>query len=672
MNVLSLLDSEQQIAVKANPGRLCIVAGAGTGKTTTLVARTAYQCGVGNWDPGAVLALTHSTKASGNIRGRLNTISYTTRSVTAKTFHATALALYKESLTGTNASIRLTTNPHGVVREALRRNMFRSPETSLVMDALNEISWAKASLVVPSDYAKVAGKLLRSVSGLSLSQVCSVYAEYNNVLFEAKEMDFSDLLASAVSALEKNSTFADIVRKRYRHFLVDEYQDTDPLQEKLLQVLLNNRSDITVVGDKRQAVYGFKGAQVELLDEFACTPETLVVNLVRNYRATPELAKAANVLMRTPTNEELIGQQPSGPSPSLVVADDESSEVQRVVNLIKGKLASGYSPEDVAVLYRFNSQSAAFEQALSSASIPYVVVDSEKFFDRPEIVQVLREGWSKMCKLENIESSISPPGDYESVSGLELLRSTLSDFGFVREDPPGVAGSAQERWEAYNALLESVESMHDSESLTSREVFNELAIMKKESHEITLQAVTLSTLHKAKGLEWALVFMPRMVEGSLPSAFSKTVKDLEEEKRLMYVGMTRAKKELVLSYAKMRKSGNRKWSSSPSNYLNDIGLMVNNFSKTNPRQTSSTRSSVTPVVAFENTALFKALLSWRSNTAKLSKVPDFSIISEPALIHIACSRPKDLKELLKTPGVGSVKLKKYSNELLEIVQVHLV
>ena len=695
------LDPEQLQAVVAAPGPVCIIAGAGTGKTTALVARISHLIATDQWSAAHVLALTHSTKAAGEMRDRLGRSEDSRlRAVSMRTYHAAARALVQEwwTLTGRHGGLVLNTNPYPMIRTALRRAQRLKLDDGVVEDVVSAIMWAKASCITPSTYTRAAGKALREVEGLERSAVAKIFAAYEQALLEAQQIDFTDLLLIATELIETEPTVAEEVRNRYRHILVDEFQDTDPAQDRFLRAILGDRDDVTVVGDARQAIYSFKGADVSILHDFTKRfPNSTLVRLVRDYRSGATIVAAANKLQPGPDGEALVACGPSSEELHLEVATTEGSEATLVARKIRELIGTGTKPSEIAILYRFKAQSAAFEQALATAGIPYSVLGNDRFFDRKEITEVLGAAWSAMLRREPApatssahsatsnsapESGLPTTGQPQSPgkSGHGLLLEVLTEHGFDREKPPSTLGAVRDRWEARNALLEMVESFGGIDNMSARDLLEELALRRREDHSVTTESVSLATLHKAKGLEWDVVVLPRMVHGSLPSSFAKTTAAIEEERRLAYVGVTRARKILLLTYSEMRAYGTKTYPSKRSGFLDELGLFTtakpsSTLSRTTPRRSTTLRNTSNPpprptrALSAEDRALYAALMTWRSDLATRESKPLFTILDDQALLTIATQRPKTKNELRTIQGVGA-KCNSYGDELLQLVARH--
>lgn len=558
---LADLDPEQRRAVGAPRGPVAVIAGAGTGKTTTLTRRIAWLARSEGVDPASVMAVTHSTKAAGELRDRLGALGI--GDVNARTFHSAALRIlrYFWSATGHDRPLEILDSPYSIVRSALRRRQGGgTPSSEEVFDLATEIGWGKATLQTPASYASAARAAGRQPS-VDAMLVRQVWEAYDADLEHQGKLDFPGLLSECTALLVENEAIAGEVRARYRSFLVDEYQDTDPLQGRFLEALLGGRDDLYVVGDPRQSIYAFRGAAPELLEDFTKRyPGATVVRLVRDYRSSPEIVQLANALVRGRAHEALTGQRPSGPRPRVRSYPDEQGEESGVANSIRRLLEAGTPAREVAVLYRFNAQSARFEAALSAAGVPYRVADSGRFFERPEIRDPLR-AFGRAAR--------AVPDEV----GIVLLRDALEANGFRRGQPPAGVGAQRQRYEAQLGLLEMLEAIPGSETLAASALLAEVNRRAIEQHSPNVGGVTLATLHKAKGLEWDAVYLPGLTEGALPSAYAVTEEAIAEERRLLYVGITRARVHLELSWATSRLGANgATWSCRPSRFVDELQL----------------------------------------------------------------------------------------------------
>jgi DNA helicase II / ATP-dependent DNA helicase PcrA len=662
--VLAGLDDEQRAAVLAPPGPLVIIAGAGTGKTRTITHRLAYRCLEEGLAPGSVLAVTHSTKAAGELRDRTRQLGV--GDVVARTFHSAALRLLTRhwEATGRGGSLTLLDAKYGLIRSVAERR-FGQSGTDTIFDLASEIGWAKSRLIAPGDYTAAVRQADRVVPR-EATEIAQVFADYEAEKERVGRIDFEDLLTLTTALLQHNTAVASETRETYRCFVVDEYQDTDPAQQQFLDALLGQGHDICVVGDPNQSIYQFKGAEPTILGRFASRhPETTVVRLVRDYRSTPEVVAWANRLITPRPSEALIGQRPSGPAPKVTSLENEAAEEAYVVRQITRLMKDGTPAREIAVLYRFNAQSARFEAALTGAGIPYNVADNERFFERPEIREPL------IAFGRRARSEPDSPG-------LDLLRHILSDSGFDPAAPPPGSGAARSRWEAVAALLDLLGQAEEIDAATLLAEINRRAT---EAHTPTQGGVTLATLHKSKGLEFDAVFCVALLEGSLPSAYAKTAEQLEEERRLFYVGLTRARTHLFVTWAKERPGPNgQTWKGRPSQFLDDIQpppppkseWVATRRAKSKKSNTASGPSSSTcaqcgtdlkgmparrlgrcslECLTGDEARLAEMLAAWRTEVAPTMNIEPTTLASDRALFAIISSPPSTHFELQSVAGL---------------------
>ena len=682
------LDPEQQAAVLAPRGPVCVLAGAGTGKTRTITRRIAHLVGDGHVRGSQVLAVTFTARAAGEMRTRLRSlgIAGSGNAVQALTFHAAAmrqLRYFWPQAIGDN-QWELLDNKFPVVSRAAR-SAGAPTTTDSLRDLISEIEWAKGSLIGPDQYAVEVSKSRREAP-MPAEQVALVYERYEQLKVSPSGdqlLDFDDLLLMTRAILDDHPVVAEEFRDRYRCFVVDEYQDVTPAQQALLNAWLGERDDLTVVGDANQTIYSFTGATPSYLLDFSRRfPEAMVVRLERDYRSTPQVVGLANRVIGAArgriagTRLQLIGQRPPGPAPDFAEYDDEPAEAAAVAKAIKRLMAQGVPGSEIAILYRINAQSEAHEQALTAAGIPYQVRGGEAFFARSEIRQAMRA-------VQQTASRDDLPAEADVVT---LLRAILVPLG-LSDDPPAGA-QARERWESLRALLNLTEEMvHENEHLTLTELSRELAARAEARHPPTVQGVTLSSLHAAKGLEWDAVFLVGMVDGSVPISQAINAGDvaIEEERRLLYVGITRAREHLQLSWALARNEGGRR-SRRRSRFLADLVPDDSPASRiAEPkRKRSGPRCRVCGKALLGKTAsllgrcescpsdldegLLVALKEWRSGRAKEQKVPAYVVFSDNTLIAIAEQQPGDVPALVAIPGIGAKKLDQYGEDLLALVR----
>nr|VTO95627.1 ATP-dependent DNA helicase UvrD2 [Mycobacterium riyadhense] len=686
------LDDEQREAVLAPRGPVCVLAGAGTGKTRTITHRIAQLVASGHVAAGQVLAVTFTQRAAGEMRNRLRALGAASRTgasvgaVQALTFHAAAhrqLRYFWPRVVGDTRWQLLDTKFAIVARAASRSRL--NVSTDDVRDLAGEIEWAKASLIGPEEYPSAVAAAGRDTP-LDAAKIADVYAAYEALKVRDENLtllDFDDLLLHAAAAIENDAAVAEEFRDRYRCFVVDEYQDVTPLQQRVLAAWLGDRDDLTVVGDANQTIYSFTGASPRFLLDFSRRfPDATVVRLERDYRSTPQVVSLANHVIAAARGRvagsklKLVGQREPGPAPSFHEHPDEASEAAAVAASINRLIESGTAPAEIAILYRVNAQSEVYEDALTEAGIAYQVRGGEGFFNRQEIKQALLA--LQRASERDVEGSLP-----------EVVRGILEPLGLTAQEPVGTR--ARERWEALNALAELVDDeVAQRPQLRLPGLLAELRARADARHPPVVQGVTLASLHAAKGLEWDAVFLVGLVDGTLPIshalAHGPDSERVEEERRLLYVGITRARVYLALSWALARASGGRQ-SRKPSRFLNGVApqTRVEPASKSRRnRGAAATRCRIcnnaltTPAAVMlrrcESCAgdvdeeLLLQLKAWRLDMAKEQKMPPYIIFSDNTLIAIAEMRPTDDAALIAIPGIGARKLEQYGPDVLELVR----
>jgi DNA helicase-2/ATP-dependent DNA helicase PcrA len=686
------LDEEQRAAVAAPRGPVCVLAGAGTGKTRTITRRIAHLVHAGHVAPGQVLAVTFTARAAGELRNRLRVLGV--GGVQARTFHAAALrqlryfwprVVGEEPWQLLEAKLRL-------VGQAANRAGADTNSESL-RDLAGEIEWAKASLVTPESYPAEVARVRRDIPA-DAALVARVYAGYERLKTDAALLDFDDLLLHTAAALEAHRDVAEEFRERYRCFVVDEYQDVTPAQQRLLDAWLGERDDLTVVGDANQTIYTFAGATPRYLLDFPRRfPEAIVVRLQRDYRSTPQVVSAANTVISAArgrvagTRLRLVGQQPPGPEPTFREYDDEPAEAAAVAGQIKQLVREGIPASEIAVLFRVNAQSEVYERALDEAGIAYQVRGGERFFARPEVRQAmatLRQAADAGPLADAPGPHSDAPGPLADAPGLvAAVRAVLIPLGLTDEPPAGAAG--RQRWESLRALVGLAEELTAVRPEADLPRFcAELATRADAAHPPTVQGVTLASLHAAKGLEWDAVFLVGLVDGTLPiqHADDDPVK-IEEERRLLYVGVTRARRHLALSWALSRAEGGRRHRRR-SRFL--YGLIpehdpVARVAASRGGGKPRCRICGAPLLGTQALALRRCadcpaevdvdlldrLKTWRSATAKEQQVPAYVVFTDATLTAIAEQRPSDDAALVAIPGIGARKLDRYGPDVLALV-----
>ena len=688
------LDDEQREAVLAPRGPVCVLAGAGTGKTRTITHRIAQLVDTGHVAAGQVLAVTFTQRAAGEMRTRLRALGAAAQSgsgvgaVQALTFHAAAhrqLRYFWPRVVGDTGWQLLDSKFAVVARAASSARLQLS--TDDVRDVAGEIEWAKASLISPEQYPDAVAAVARDVP-LDAAQVATVYAAYESLKSRGDGvalLDFDDLLLHTAAAIEDDAAVAEEFRNRYRCFVVDEYQDVTPLQQRVLSAWLGDRDDLTVVGDANQTIYSFTGASPRYLLDFSRRfPDATVVRLERDYRSTPQVVSLANRVIAAARGRvagsklHLVGQRDPGPAPSFREHPDEVAEAAAVAASISRLVESGTPPSEIAVLYRINAQSEVYEEALTEAGIPYQVRGGEGFFSRQEIRQALLV--LQRAAGRDAEADGSLP---------DVVRGLLEPLGLTAEPPPGT--QARERWEALSGLAELVdEEVAHRPQLDLPGLLAELRTRADSRHPPVVQGVTLASLHAAKGLEWDAVFLVGLTDGTLPIthalAHGAESEAVEEERRLLYVGITRARMHLALSWALSRNPGGRQ-SRKPSRFLNGLAPQTQSdstASRSRRNRGAASRCRIcnnpltTPAAimlrrcetcaADIDDELLLQLKDWRLRTAKDLKVPAYVVFTDNTLIAIAESLPADDAALVAIPGIGARKLEQFGPDVLELVR----
>ncbi|CAN2232725.1 ATP-dependent helicase [Candidatus Planktophila dulcis] len=541
--ILAALDPDQRAVALASRGPVCVIAGAGTGKTRAITHRIAYAAAIGTMDPQKVLALTFTAKAAGEMRARLRSLGVPT--VAARTIHSAALKqllYFWPSVFGGRTPDLITTKT-GFLTEAINRaglgDSVRATNRELMRDIASEIEWAKVSQVAPSDYVDEISKRMQKPRVLP-EQMVQIYTAYESVKKQELAIDFEDVLLLCAAMLEEEHEVRERVQDQYRYFTIDEYQDVSPVQQRLINAWLGKRNDICVVGDPAQTIYSFAGATPVFLNTFTQRfPDAEVIRLSTGYRSTPEITFAANALLRHGAmGQELVAQNEHGTQPSVVGYSDEAAEVNGVLSEITELLSSGTPPHEVAILARTNSQLKSVERAMQKVNLPYQVRSTERFFDRREV----RDFLSEVRK-----ASVIPA---EGQGWIDELR-TLAQPYLTGEAIDGIA-----------ALLHLARELDSDENFTPKTLrgyLREVEDRVQQNNPPTMPVITLATLHAAKGLEWERVFLIGASEGQLPVSDAS----VDEERRLFYVGITRAKADLHISYRK-----------SPSPFLRESGLLA--------------------------------------------------------------------------------------------------
>lgn len=689
--ILGALDEDQRAVASTLTGPLCVLAGAGTGKTRAITHRIAYGVQTGVYNPQRLLAVTFTARAAAEMRSRLRDLG--TGAVQARTFHAAALRqlqfFWPQAVGGPLPG--LLDHKANVIAEAARR-LRLSTDRAAIRDLAAELEWAKVSMLTPANYLE-GSEGRGEPGGFDRTTVSRLFQAYEDLKTDRNVIDFEDVLLITVGILQEDPKVAATVRDQYRHFVVDEYQDVSPLQQRLLDLWLGGRDELCVVGDASQTIYSFTGAtSAHLLQFTARYPGAQVVKLVRDYRSTPEVVQLANSLLGGRRSAgpradagwsaplELIAQRPHGPAPSYTECSDDEAEAADVARRIKALLDDGVKASEIAVLFRTNGQSEAYEQALASAGIGYQLRGGERFFARREVRDALLQ-----LRAAARSAGSEPVG--------QVVRDVLATLGYTPEAPQS-GGALRERWESLAALVSLADELvatrgDDPAHFSLAEFVAELQERSVAQHAPAVQGVTLASLHSAKGLEWDAVFLVGLSEGLMPISFADTPEAVDEERRLLYVGITRAREHLALSWSTSRTPGGRA-NRKPSRFLD--GLRPNSSASVSggaaaPRQRRRStapaqcrvcgtmlssgaerktgRCSNCPPTYDEQT--FEALRQWRLEEAQKASMPAFVVFTDATLVAIAEARPASLQDLGRLAGVGPAKLERYGEAVLEIL-----
>lgn len=671
-DLLAALDPEQRQVAEALRGPVRVLAGAGTGKTRAITHRIAHGVTSGVYAPTEVLAVTFTTRAAGEMRSRLRTLG--AAGVQARTFHSAALRqlrFFWPKVHGTELPT-LTESKIGMLAAAARRQRLNADQ-ALLRDLASEVEWAKVSNVTPDDYARLARSRGRAVTGQDHETVARVYAAYEETKRSQGRMDMEDVLLLTAGLLEEDERVAAQVRRQYKWFVVDEFQDVSPIQWALLELWLGGRDEICVVGDPAQTIYSFAGADAGYLRQRfpARFPGTASIELVRNYRSTPEVVDAANTLLAGTLSGgvQLRAQRPSGPEVSYTPRPDEVAEAESVAAHVVRLRDGGQALGEVAVLFRINAQSEAFEEALAARGIPYVVRGAARFFDRPEV----REAVTRLRGAARSGEASGPMA--------EEVAAILAGMGWTPEAPT-TRGQTRDRWESWQALVDQAAEFAKADGADLNAFVDELDRRAAEQHAPVADGVTLATFHAAKGLEWDTVFLCGLQDGTLPITYADTPAAIEEERRLLYVGMTRARRELLLSWSLSRNPGGRA-SRKPSRFLEPLLPEAARAAAEQPRarRVASCRECGKPLAtgaekkrgrcadcpASYDEALFERLREWRRERAGEESVPAFVVFTDATLQLIAEHKPRTHDALLRINGIGRSKVEKYGEDVLSLV-----
>ncbi len=689
--LLTGLDAGQRAAVTTDAAPLCILAGAGSGKTRVLTRRIARRCLDGSADARHVLALTFTRKAAAELSGRLR--AFDLRDLPAAgTFHAHAHAQLRQRWAGGDR------RPPTLVEKKARLLGRIVPARARARpgEVAAEIEWAKARLIPPAGYAEAAAAAARRPPA-ELDHVARWYRAYEDEKQHQGLVDFDDLLQRCADAVDGDAAFAAAQRWRFRHLFVDEFQDVNPLQFRLLRSWLGSREDLCVVGDANQAIYRWNGADAGYLDRFADHfPGAEVVDLTDNYRSTPQvLAVAASVLAGPDGVPRVLrAHREAGPVPDVVAYATDEDEANGIARAIRDHHGPRVPWSAQAVLVRTNAQMAPITAALRRGGIPHRVRGSSSLTEDRDVAELLRSlGRSRrpfVVELADLDALLAerraaaltlagfdaePSDGPIELEGADLALQTLVELGheFVAIDPHA-------RADGFPGWLR--------------------ATVHRDTDGPATGAVDVVSFHAAKGLEWPVVHLAGLEAGFAPISHARTVEALEEERRLVYVAITRAEAVLHCSWAENRRFEHRILRRRRSPYLDQVlaaaavldqaghepvpsavaasvAAARSTLDRHAPRAEPARGSTAggagrAPLVTGPpgDDHLRDELHRWRHRLASAAGVSDQVVLPDRTLDAVAERRPRDEDELRDLPGVGPLKLAEHGDTLLALVAEH--
>ncbi|HEX3393446.1 MAG TPA: ATP-dependent DNA helicase UvrD2 [Acidimicrobiales bacterium] len=710
------LDQAQREAVTNQGQPLCILAGAGSGKTRVLTRRIAYRAATGALLPSHVLALTFTRRAATELNRRLVTVGVRDR-VAAGTFHATAWAQLRGLWADRHEREPALLDQKVRVLHALRPP--RGSGEAALAEVAAEIEWAKARMISPDAYEAAvvaAGRRPPMDAGV----LALIYARYEEEKRRRRLVDFDDLVILCAEALETDTGFAAAQRWRFRHLFVDEFQDVNPAQHRLVEAWRGGRSDLCVVGDPDQAIYAWNGADPSYLTGFGARLEgATVVNLDRNYRSSPQILAVANAMLDTRRAPGALDLRPTlgaGAVPDVATFPTDADEAAGVARALRHHHGGGRPWAEQAVLARTRAQLVIFEEALRAAGVPCRLRGAASFLARPEVVEVVAElrrrppGSPLAAAIADVRLAAragDPSGGDAATGGdaemadAEMADAEMGSDAVVQSGAAGAGGAPERR----ASLQELVRMMGEQLALDpSAPVGGFLTwlttALRGDNPDSSGDAVTLSTFHAAKGLEWPVVFLTGLEQGLVPVGRATTPEARAEERRLLYVAVTRAQRELHCSWAERRRFGAHTMARSPSPWLATVQAVVDALDGSastaaaggkwrehldRSRAHVRSLSNGTPaggraggaragggrgcveVGERADPAMLAALRSWRASAARAAGVPAFVVLHDATLAVVAEARPGDRHALLALPGMGPVKAERYGEALLAVV-----
>ncbi len=671
--LLDGLDPGQRRAVTTPNHPLAILAGAGSGKTRVLTRRIAYRCLSGDADPRHVLAVTFTRKAAAELDSRLR--AFGLRDLPAAgTFHALAYAQLRTAWASSGRAAPTLLDRKGRVLGRILGNT----RVVSAADLAAEVEWARARLVTPAAYVEAVARTGRPIP-VAAERIAGWYEAYEQEKRRRGLVDFDDLLAQCAERLEQDPSAAAAQRWRFRHLFVDEYQDLNPLQDRLLRAWLGNETDLCVVGDPNQAIFGWNGADASFLTDFARHhPGAEVVELRDSYRSSPQvLAVAASVLAGPGRGvEPLRAHRADGPVPVVIGYRSDLDEANGVARAVRDLHRPGRPWAAQAVLVRTNAQSALLEEALRRAAVPCRVRGAHRFLDEPEVRDLLSAYGRTREPLVTTLSDLAGSIDH-------LRRELPSAAGAgtaTAGENEGAGGARARRLEAYEQMLRlGRELLAADPSARTDDLPGWLRTVLLDDGPEAADAVTITTFHAAKGLEWDAVHLAGLEAGYVPIRHARTLEARLEEERLLYVAVTRAAEVLRCSWAQTRTFGQDAVERSPSPFLDrirraaddlvridrSVPLATTDIVGTRDRLASSPPGVEADQLAAASTAA--RLRSWRAEEARRASVRPTVVLSDRALDDLARRRPSTVEELAAVAGLGPVGRRRHGARLLAVV-----
>jgi DNA helicase-2/ATP-dependent DNA helicase PcrA len=684
--LLEGLNEAQRQAVTSEAAPLVILAGAGSGKTRVLTRRIAYRCVTEVADPRHVVALTFTRKAAGELGNRLRTLGLRDH-IVAGTFHAVAYAQLRRSWSDRRVQAPALLERKGQI---LGRLLGRGSGVKAV-DVAGEIEWAKARMVSPADYPREAAAARRRPP-VAPQAMAELYDRYEQEKRNKRLVDFDDLLRLCAHGIETDTQFASSQRWQFRHLFVDEFQDVNPLQFRLLEAWRGERLDLCIVGDPNQAIYAWNGADPSLITKLADRiPGTETVTLESNYRSSPQIVATANRVLEcgAVTTLRLRATRSEGLVPEVRVHATDTDEARSIARAIARGHGRDTPWSHHAVLVRTNAQAVLLAESLRAAGAPVRVRGQTPFLQLAEIREALGAMRRSPAGLRDalIDLEVRIPQQFEPNDAENEEDDDVLDLGL--DTQPLLSDAELARIGNLEELLRLANEYLTEDRSPSADGFDTWlnATIGTDDGGSGGDAVDVATFHAAKGLEWPIVHLAGLESGLVPIFQAQTNEAAAEERRLFYVAITRAERELWLHRAEERTFGTRAARRKPSPYLDEIEPVLDAMRRgaapadaalhlpivretvhaaAKPRLGRAAKSELEP----GDQVLFEELRRWRSQQAKAASVPAFVIFDDKTLTEVAARRPTDRAGLLAVPGIGPVKLERYGDDLLAVVAGH--